>query len=227
MVAEPAAADAVARARRLPSLRVGLHVVAVDGAPLLPPEQVPALVGTDGRFPTNLAGAGVRIFFDPAARRQLKAEVRAQFEAFAATGLPLDHVNAHHHYHLHPTLLATILEVGRSFGMKALRLPAEPSGPVFLRPWIALMRRRLRRAGLAHNDWLLGLSATGRMTEATTLELIGRVPRQGVSELYFHPVAERPGSAGELELRALTAPAVAAALARAGLQPAGFAELAG
>ncbi|NUO88439.1 MAG: ChbG/HpnK family deacetylase, partial [Cupriavidus sp.] len=31
MVGAPAAADAVARARRLPALRVGLHVVLADG----------------------------------------------------------------------------------------------------------------------------------------------------------------------------------------------------
>jgi len=33
MVGGPAAADAVARARRLPDLRVGLHLVLVDGHP--------------------------------------------------------------------------------------------------------------------------------------------------------------------------------------------------
>ena len=36
MVAAPAAADAVARARRMPALRVGLHVVLVEGRPVLP-----------------------------------------------------------------------------------------------------------------------------------------------------------------------------------------------
>ncbi|MHB1552294.1 MAG: ChbG/HpnK family deacetylase, partial [Vulcanimicrobiaceae bacterium] len=36
MVAGPAAADAVRRARALPSLRVGLHVVTVNGRPILP-----------------------------------------------------------------------------------------------------------------------------------------------------------------------------------------------
>ena len=35
MVGGPAAADAVARARRLPNLRVGLHLVLVDGDPML------------------------------------------------------------------------------------------------------------------------------------------------------------------------------------------------
>ncbi len=41
MVAAPAAADAVARARRLPGLRVGLHLVLVDGDAALPPADMP------------------------------------------------------------------------------------------------------------------------------------------------------------------------------------------
>ena len=37
-------------------------------------------------------------------KRQLAREVAAQFAAYAATGLPLDHVDAHQHFHLHPTV---------------------------------------------------------------------------------------------------------------------------
>src|SRR4051794_34141552 len=50
MVAAPAAGDAVARARRLPALKVGLHLVLTDGRPLLPARDIPALVGRDGNF---------------------------------------------------------------------------------------------------------------------------------------------------------------------------------
>ncbi len=51
MVAGPAAADAVARARRLPRLRVGLHLVLVEGRPVLPPEQLPDLVDATRTLP--------------------------------------------------------------------------------------------------------------------------------------------------------------------------------
>ena len=47
MVGAEAAADAVERARRLPRLGVGLHVVLVDGRTVLPPEQLPDLVGPE------------------------------------------------------------------------------------------------------------------------------------------------------------------------------------
>src|SRR5271170_3251034 len=58
MVTGEAAADAVARARRLPRLGVGLHLVLVDGTPVLPPEQIPELVGPDGKFSTDIFSAG-------------------------------------------------------------------------------------------------------------------------------------------------------------------------
>ncbi len=51
MVAAPAACDAVKRAKRVPGLRVGLHIVLVEGRPILPPSQIPDLVDGDGSFP--------------------------------------------------------------------------------------------------------------------------------------------------------------------------------
>ena len=123
MVAGPAAEDAVARARRLPSLRVGLHLVLVDGMPVLPPERIPDLVDGDGRLRNDLARAGLEIFLRPRARAQVAAEIEAQFAAYRATGLPLDHVNAHHHFHLHPTVCSQMLRIGRRYGMSAARAP--------------------------------------------------------------------------------------------------------
>ena len=43
MVSGAAAHDAVARARQMPSLRVGLHLVLVEGRPILPADAVPDL----------------------------------------------------------------------------------------------------------------------------------------------------------------------------------------
>src|SRR5262249_12789423 len=126
MVGAPAAEDAVARARRLPTLRVGLHLVLVEGRPVSPPASIPHLVDAAGEVETRLFRAGVRFFFRPAARRELAREIRAQFEAFRATGLPLDHVNAHNHMHLHPTVMDLLVAIGRDFGLAAVRLPREP-----------------------------------------------------------------------------------------------------
>src|SRR5215475_2807102 len=126
MVGAPAAADAVRRARELPQLRVGLHLVLADGFAVLPRQQIPDLVDAQGRFGDGMWLDGVRYFALPRLRRQLEAEIRAQFIAFARTGLVLDHVNAHKHFHLHPTVLELILSIGSEFGAFAVRVPREP-----------------------------------------------------------------------------------------------------
>jgi hopanoid biosynthesis associated protein HpnK len=241
MVGAPAVADAVARARRLPSLGVGLHLVLADGTPLLPPGEVPALVGVGGAFDPNMVRAGFRFYFSPAARRQLAAEIRAQFEAFRATGLALDHVNGHKHVHLHPTVARLVVEIGRDYGMRAVRLPAEPVAPLrdafpgerpaapAWSPVVASLRRRLDRAGLAHNDQVFGIAWSGGMVEDRVLGLLPHLPG-GVSEIYFHPSAGAssfvPGYRHAEELAALLSPRVRRRISELGLRLSSYRELA-
>ena len=71
---------------------------------------------------------GFDIFARPAVRRQIAAEIEAQFEAYRATGLALDHVNAHKHFHLHPTIADQMIAIGRRYGLRGLRVPIEPAG---------------------------------------------------------------------------------------------------
>jgi hopanoid biosynthesis associated protein HpnK len=242
MVAGAAAADAIARAKRLPGLGVGLHLVLVDGKPILPVEKVPGLVDGQGCFPANMAMAGARFFFDPTVRRQLAAEIEAQFAAFAATGLPLDHVNAHKHFHLHPTIAGLILAIGRRFGLAAARAPVEPRAvlagiePVgrgladrIAAPWARMTRARFVRAGLIVPDHVFGLAWSGAMTATRVRALVDRLP-DGLSELYLHPATaddypgHAPGYRYRDELAALVDPEVGAACARSGVRLGRFAD---
>ena len=234
MVGAPEAADAVRRARNVPGLAVGLHLVLADGWSVLPQRRIPALVDAQGRFGNNMVRDGVRFFALPAVRRQLEAEIRAQFQAFAGTGLPLDHVNAHKHFHLHPTLLEMLLRIGGEFGMPAVRLPREPGWAApLLSPWLAIMRRRLRAARIAHNDYVFGMSDSGAMDEARLLDILGKLP-DGVTEIYLHPALESgaaiaPSMSGYRhadELAALLSPRVRAAVAACGAPTGCFRQLA-
>jgi chitin disaccharide deacetylase len=245
MVAGPAAADAIERARRLPGLRVGLHVVLVDGAPLLPPADIPDLLGADGRFRDNQTRAGFSFFFHPRARRQLAREIQAQFEAFRATDLAFDHVNAHKHMHVHPTVAGLMLAEARRHGVKAMRWPAEPAsvlrraepgrlpGSAHLAPWLALLRRRIQRAGLSSADQVFGIAWSGAMTEARWLALLPHLP-DGVSEIYVHPATgAAPAFARAMphyrhrdELEALLSPRLRQAIEAGGIRLIGYGDLA-
>jgi hopanoid biosynthesis associated protein HpnK len=245
MVGAPAAADAVARARRLPDLKVGLHLVLVNGRPVLPPNQIPGLVRANGLFDSNMARAAMQIFSLPHIRRQLAREIRAQFEGFFATGLHLDHVNTHKHIHLHPTVAKLIIEIGQDFGMTAVRVPSEPlsilrrafpeerrAAPLYT-PWVESLRRRLRRAGLFVNDNVFGLAWSGKVVEARFLKLIPHLP-DGVSEIYCHPgtkstselTAAMPGYRHQEELAALLSPSVEAQIAELGIRLVSYSDFA-
>ncbi len=204
MVSGPAAADAVARTT--PRLAVGLHLVVIEGTPTLPPAAVPDLVDAAGRFPSDQLRLGVDYFFQPRVRRQLAAEIRAQFEAFRATGLVLDHANAHKHMHLHPTVGRMMIDIGREYGLRAVRVPAEPAWPGgaaqglgdhALRAWCGLLRRQVLRAGMLTNDRIAGLGWTGRMTLVRTQRVLDRLP-EGLTEMYFHPAARRDATLDRL-----------------------------
>jgi hopanoid biosynthesis associated protein HpnK len=242
MVGAPAAADAVARAKRLANLRVGLHLVLVDGRPVLPPEKIPDLVDRGGRFRDDMLGASLAMISRARVRRQLAAEIEAQFAAYAATGLPLDHADAHKHFHLHPTIGALMLATGRRYGLRAMRVPFEPAGvlravePGPPRPaglavagWARLMAGRVRAAGLRVPDQVFGLAWSGAMIESRLAGLLARLP-DGLTEIYAHPAraggfaGAAPGYRYAQELAALTAPAVRAAAAASGAARGGFGD---
>ncbi len=241
MVSGSAAHDAVARARNMPSLRVGLHLVLVEGKPVLPARAVPDLVDGQGFFRTDMARAGAAMFFLPKVRAQLAAEIEAQFEAFAATGLKLDHVNAHKHFHLHPTIAALMVKAGRAHRVWGARVPLEPQAilqrverhrapPVvaLTAPFARALRARFRRAGIAAPDQVFGLAWSGAMTPQRLKGLIAHLP-EGLSEIYLHPATRAyPGSApgyayGE-ELRALTDPGMPALIAEHDIRLGGFCD---
>lgn len=242
MVGSPAAAEAIAMARATPSLRVGLHLVLIEADPVLPAERIPGLAGADGRFRTDMAAYGPALFFSPALRRQLAAEMEAQFDAFAASGLKLDHVNAHKHFHMHPAIAAEVARLGRRYGVRAVRTPVEPLStlasvePVsrglearIAAPFARRLDRQMRRAGFATPDQVFGLAWTGAMTADRLSGLLRHLP-DGLTEIYTHPATgggfagAAPGYRYADELAALVSPEARAALTASGARTGGFAD---
>jgi len=244
MVGAPAAADAVDRARRLRSLKVGLHIVLTDGYPVSPPSRLPNLVDRSGRFRSDMVRSSVRIFVDPTVRRQVADEIAAQFEAFLATGLRLDHVDCHKHWHLHPTISGLILDIGQRYGMTALRIPSEPVRVLRLiekqtsskLSWVtstcaALLKARVRRRRLLVADRVFGLAWSGAMTETRLAGLLAHLP-DGLTEIYFHPATSNsfsgaaPGYRYSDELAALIAPRIVLAARGEDIRLIGYSDLA-
>lgn len=211
--------QAVELARAHPKLGVGLHLTLVCGKPTLSPAQIPSLVGSDGMFTDNPVVGGTKYFFSSAARAELRQEIRAQFEKFRMTGLPLDHLNGHLHLHLHPAVLPILCELFAEFGVTRARLTHEPAalsfrlekGRWFYRSSHALIFRILsararplfERAGLRHTDQVYGLLQDAHADEAYLLRLLPHLG-PGSSEFFSHPSTTH----FRHELAALTSPRV-------------------
>jgi hopanoid biosynthesis associated protein HpnK len=247
MVGAPACDDAAERARRLPRLGVGLHLTLVDGCPVLPPEQVPGLAGPDGRFSTDPVGFGAALFFSSELRRQAEAEITAQFEKFRRTGLVMDHINGHQHFHMHPVVSRMIAKLAPGFGRPPVRIPVEPLLPSYaatsdrffdrLLSWLffgaqtRLLRHRAIASGSPVNDYVFGLNDSGAMVETRVLQFLDRLP-SGISEFYFHPATKRWAGVDNLpehyrpieEFAALTQASVKAKVNSLGLTPVSFRE---
>jgi hopanoid biosynthesis associated protein HpnK len=197
MVAGEAAAHAVALAKRMPSLRVGLHLTLLEGIPAAPAEEIPDLLDRQGRLRRDMVAFALSLAVRPSVRRQLRREIAAQFSAFRRTGLPLDHVNAHKHFHIHPLVASAVVAACLENGASSLRVPREPASVVasvdgtatpqpFVTPWVQALHARARRARLLAPDAVFGLRWSGQVTQSRLVALLHKLPK-GLIEIYTHP----------------------------------------
>lgn len=238
MVNETAAAQAIALAKAHPSLAVGLHLVLVLGRAALPHAELPHITDAHGRFTDSSFQAGIQYYFSPAARREARREMRAQFEKFAATGLPFSHVDGHTHLHQHPVIFTELLRLCEEFNIRrvrvvkgemrlSLRLDRQHLllklvwGTVFnlLGNWC---ERQLQGRGFVHPQKVYGLLQSGDLNEDYLLGLIPHMT-QATTEIYAHPLvfdanlaAQRENPGGARELQALTSERVRKAIEHAG-----------
>lgn len=203
MVNMPGFAHAAWLADHLPGLAVGLHLNLTYGRPLLPSEQVGSLVNEAGAFVKD-----PRFVLARGRPDEVLAEFWAQARRFRTTGLPLSHLDTHHHLHREPRLLEQVATVARALGV-----------PV----------RCLDPAAMAGQ----GLACRARFTSffgdqegvARLLAIVAALP-EGVTEIPCHPgfVDDELKAASTLnevrgrELAALTDPRVAQALQSNGVE---------
>ncbi len=198
MVNGDACAEAVELARANPKLGVGLHLALICGRATAP---IQGLADANAMFSSSPVAAGTRYFFQPSLRTRIEAELAAQFRKFHETGLILDHVNGHLHFHLHPTVFPFLVKNATLWKIERVRLTRDPlslnlklaRGNYFYRLSHALIfgmlsARAARMSGsrFKFTDAVFGLLQNGRVDAAFINALIPHLPL-GTSELYSHP----------------------------------------
>jgi hopanoid biosynthesis associated protein HpnK len=216
-------------ARERPRLGVGLHLTFLFGHSALPADRIPDLVNDKGEFSNSPAFSGMKFFFKPGIRAQLREEIRAQFERFRATGLELDHVNGHLHLHLHPAVLTILLQEASALGIRQMRLTRDPlsaslrlqsgnwayrlSHTLIFSLLSARAEKRFKQRGIRHTNHVFGLLSNAAVNESYVERLLPLLPA-GDSELYSHPSLHE----FRHEYDALVSPRVHQAVSQLGIQ---------
>lgn len=197
-------------------LGVGIHLNLTCGRPVLPSDALPLLTDGQGRFCRGFVGlyrmlnrSAIRL----EARRQIAAELRAQFErasaAMAAVGRrSFDHVNGHQHVHMIPGVWEIALELTEAFAAGMVRISRErlsgrglmglvgslARGNLLKQQWLAHLAAKNLQSKAAPRFHphlqpelsLVGILDSGRMDERTLLTRLAMLP-DGVSEILVHP----------------------------------------
>ncbi|HEY3376565.1 MAG TPA: ChbG/HpnK family deacetylase [Armatimonadota bacterium] len=158
---------AVLAGARAVGLPVGVHLNLTFGNPLSPPEEIPALLGSDGRFMKRA------LWTLPLPVEQVRAELTRQVQRVVAVGCPPSHLDSHHHVHRYPEVLGVVIELACM-----LQLP--------VRAVDADMRETLRGAGIATPDHF-SMQFYGERASVETLIALVEASAGGVLEIMTHP----------------------------------------
>ena len=239
-------AGAIDIARRHEELGLGVHFTLVDGHPILPPEEIPSLVGSEGDFLPDHTALLKRYLKGSINLEEVRRELAAQLQKVEATGIPISHVDSHQHMHTLPGIIDIVLDLAARAGIRAVRTPRTPLfagafgglgqlvGRLGLSTLARLAACKAHRRGLLTPDNFAGIVAGEAVSEGELLHLIAHLP-QGTTEVMMHPgtkndvLQEDSGWQHdfEAELAAILSPRVGEALRKAEAEPVNFRHLYG
>lgn len=203
MARAAATEEAIELAHSTPTLGVGVHVVLVDGEPVLAAGKISTLADPrTGCFQPRLGAFLQRLLAGRIHSSEIEAEAAAQIALLQSKGVELTHIDTHKHTHMFPAVLRPVLRAARGAGIGCVRNPFEPAWSLRATqgsPWIRRTEVRLLRLlepafrrivaeeGFATTDGAVGVLATGTLDAATVASLVKNLPAAGTFELVTHP----------------------------------------
>ena len=155
--------------------RVGIHLNLSEGTPLTDEiKGCRTFCDSDGQF---LRRRHYRI--SKSQQRILAAEVTAQIQRCRNVGLPVSHLDSHHHVHTEPGKFAAILPVLLDMGMESVRPSRNVDSRSRLSPkavWKRIFNNRLQEAGWLKTQYFGCVKSFEQMQSAgkphdTTIEI--------------------------------------------------------
>jgi len=243
MPAASAFEDALRRAKENPELDIGVHLCLSEEMPLEKPEDVPSLVGPDGRFFRSHTEFVRRYFFGRINMREVERELSRQIARVVSSGINISHLDSHGHLHMLPRIFELVLRLAEDYHIAFVRFPLERKAKAkvsFRRRLIGLalgiscasVGGRFKSTAIRRTDNVIGLALSGRLCEFALSDMLSSL-EGGTTELVCHPGEadvglERYrhwGYAWEDELRCLCAPHIPNALHALGIALGTFSDL--
>jgi predicted glycoside hydrolase/deacetylase ChbG (UPF0249 family) len=241
---------AIDLAKVQPSLKIGCHVVLIDGVPLS--ETLPSLTENSQAFRSSLKQFAIAAVRKQIAAEEVQREVEAQIRKIQSRGITLTHLDSHKHTHMFPHILRPLLRAAKACGIRAVRNPFDllrcwPAGMVLGAPklWLrsagvmafqmfaAEFRSALKEYEMVSTDGTVGIAVTGLLDQQRLLRILEALP-DGTWELVCHPgysdadlqaAGTRLTQSREIELSALSSAETKKALADRDIKLISYADL--
>lgn len=246
MAGGSAFAGAVEIAQGCPGLGVGVHLTLVGGRPISAVHRISSLLDGQGNFFASYPLFLFRYLKGDICLNEVEYELNAQLEAVFSAGISPTHLDSHQHLHVVPGISGIVLRLARNYGIRCLRIPAEPlcflgglpfcpgrlAGRTGLTILARIFQRQAVRAGFSVTRCFFGMLAGGRMNEEYLTTILHSLP-EGDSEIMVHPGEDDEALAAEYswgyrwggELQALCAESVLSEIRRRNIRLISYREL--
>lgn len=185
----PALRDAASRTKEFPNCSFGVHLNLTDLRPVTNDPALRPLLGESGEF----ARRARDVPYDRALLGAVEREWTAQIEKVRSLGVPISHLDSHHHTHTHAPLFKVLKRVQATTGIRRVRTTMNLYHPID--PLVGGVKQRIKKLGW---HWALRwISPRTRTTDLFTWfwiyhDLLPAVPRAGTLELMVHPGSDDP-----------------------------------
>jgi predicted glycoside hydrolase/deacetylase ChbG (UPF0249 family) len=167
---------------------IGLHLNFTDGVPLTDAMKRSSRFCVDGRFRFPIQGRGL-FSLSSDDSRVVRDEAMAQFAKCRAGGIPISHLDSHHHVHTIPNLASILLPLATVMGVRRVR---RLSNCKPLDGWF----RRLKAVAYTRQLTRSGFDVTQRFGDLDDLEWIVANGKtlDGSIEIMTHPCLGADGA---------------------------------
>lgn len=185
----PSLGDAAARVKEFPHCSFGVHLNLTDLAPVSGDPSLKPLLNSAGEF----GRVAREVPYTPALLEAVEREWIAQIGRIRERGVPISHLDSHHHVHTHAPLFKVLKRVQRATNIRRVRTTMNLYHPTD--PLVGGAKQRVKKVA-----WSLGLRWLAPHTRTTDVftwfwiyhDLLPAVPSARTVELMVHPGSDDP-----------------------------------